>query len=274
MHGVSPKSKEKDFSEKTPSDKDPVNNQITESEPYDKAFGDDSDPLPENLNKALITLLKPHSAASEQFRLLKNNILFPEKGEPPRTIMITSASPSDGKSFVAANLAISMANSIDEFVLLVDGDLRAPSIHTLFGFKKIEGLSEYLSSAMPLSRVLKKTFVNKLTILPGGSIPQNPSELLSSEQMRRLLHEVKLRYSDRYILIDTPPPYLTSETSAIARHVDGIIIVIKQGKTRKKEVQDIMDIYGKEKILGVVQNHSKKTIGYGYGYHKFGYGKH
>lgn len=231
------------------------------------------DPLPIGINEGLVTLLKPHSAASEQFRQLKTNILFPEKGEPPRTIMITSASPHEGKSFVAANLAISIAQSIDEFVLLMDCDLRSPSIADLFGFDRAKGLSDYLSSAMPLSSVLKKTYIDKLTVLPGGSIPPNPSELLSSEQMRRMLQEVKLRYSDRYILIDTPPPYITSETNAIARYVDGIILVIRHGKTRKKEVQDIIDIYGRDKILGVIQNFSKKKIGYGYGYHKYGYGK-
>lgn len=223
-------------------------------------------------NPALVTATKPHSPASEQFRLLKNNILFPEKGNPPKTIMVTSASPHEGKSFVAANLAVSIAQSIDEYVLLMDCDLRSPSIHTLFGYgSKDQGLSDYLTNKIPLSSVLKKTSINKLTILSAGQIPSNPSELLSSGQMRRLLHEVKLRYNDRYVIIDTPPPYMTSETNAIARFVDGIILVIRQGKTRTKEVTDILDIYGREKVLGVVTNFSKKTIGYGYGYHKRGY---
>ena len=231
--------------------------------------------VPENGSNELITISKPFSIVSEQFRLLKTNILFPETGEPPRTIMITSPSPHEGKSFVAGNLAVSIAQSIDEYVLLMDCDLRHPSIHSLFGLDGSEqGLSEYLSSGLSLSSVLKKTFVKKLTILPGGSIPSNPSELLSSEQMRRMLHEVKLRYRDRYIIIDTPPPYITSETNAIARYVDGIIIVVRHGKTRIKEVQDIVDIYGKNKILGVIKNFSQKSIGYGYGYHKYGYGYH
>jgi exopolysaccharide/PEP-CTERM locus tyrosine autokinase len=224
-------------------------------------------------NPALVTATKPHSPASEQFRLLKNNILFPEKGNPPKTIMVTSASPHEGKSFVAANLAVSIAQSIDEYVLLMDCDLRSPTIHTLFGYDdKGQGLSDYLANSIPLSSVLKKTSVNKLTLLTAGQIPSNPSELLSSDQMRRLLHEVKLRYNDRYVIIDTPPPYMTSETNAIARFVDGIILVVRQGKTRTKEVADILDIYGREKILGVVTNFSKKTIGYGYGYNKIGYG--
>lgn len=224
-------------------------------------------------NPALVTATKPHSPASEQFRLLKNNILFPEKGIPPKTIMVTSASPHEGKSFVAANLAVSIAQSIDEYVLLMDCDLRSPTIHTLFGYDdKGQGLSDYLANSIPLSSVLKKTSVNKLTLLTAGQIPSNPSELLSSDQMRRLLHEVKLRYNDRYVIIDTPPPYMTSETNAIARFIDGIILVIRHGKTRTKEVADILDIYGREKVLGVVTNFSKKTIGYGYGYNKIGYG--
>ncbi len=228
--------------------------------------------LPENMDASLVTIHAPHSIESEQFRLLKNNILFPENGLPPKSIMITSPSPNEGKSFVAANLAISIAQSIDEYVLLMDCDLRSPTIHTLFGMQSAEGLTDHLSTGRPLSSLLVKTFVDKLTILPGGAIPKNPSELLSSGQMRRLIHEVTLRYSDRYIIFDTPPPYITSEGNALSRQVDGIILVIHQGKTRKKDVQDIIDIYGKEKIIGVVQNFAKKRFGHGYGYYKYGYG--
>lgn len=232
--------------------------------------------IPQITDSNLETFLKPHSQISEQFRLLKNNILFPEKGEPSKTIMVTSASPGEGKSFTAANLAASIAQSIDEYVLLMDCDLRKPTIHSMFGFESqgLKGLSDYLSAGIPLSSVLRKTAVNKLTILPAGPIPPNPSELLSSEQMRRMLHEVKLRYTDRYIIIDTPPPYITSETNAIARYVDGIILVIRQGRTRVKEIQDIVDIYGRSKILGVIKNFSEKAVGYGYGYGKYGYGKY
>jgi len=224
------------------------------------------------IDPMLVAALNPQSIESEQFRQLKNSILFPEKGNVPKCIMITSTSPGEGKSFVAANLAISLSQSIDEYVLLMDCDLRAPRIQSMFGYSNMQGLSEYLTKAKSLSSLLVKTFLDKLTILPAGEIPPNPSELLSSEQMRRLIHEVRLRYTDRYIIIDTPPPYLTSETSVISRQVDGIVIVIRQGETRKKDILDIIDIYGKEKILGVVYNFAKKKIGYGYG--KYGYGKY
>ena len=235
-------------------------------------MGEDDLDLPQNLNASLVTLTKPNSIEAEQFRLLKNNILFPEKGIPPRSIMITSASPGEGKSFIASNLAVSIAQNIDEHVLLMDCDLRSPKIHSIFNLPQGPGLSEYLSQAKPLSSLLVKTFINKLTILPAGAIPKNPSELLSSEQMRRLIHEVRLRYSDRYIIIDTPPPYITSEANALVRQVDGVIMVIRHGKTRKKDIEDIINIYGKDKILGVVQNFAEKRAGYGYGYYKYGYG--
>ncbi len=223
--------------------------------------------------QGLITATKPNSIASEQFRLLKNNILFPEKGTPPRSIMITSPSPNEGKSFVAANLAVSIAKSIDEYVLLMDCDLRSPTIHQMFEMDGNRGLSDYLASGIPLAPLLTRSFLEKLTVLPGGQIPPNPSELLSSEQMRRLLSELKSRYSDRYIIVDAPPPTITSETNAIARIVDGIIIVVRQGMTRKKDVEDIIDIYGRDKILGVIKNFAKERPISTYRYQQYGYPK-
>ncbi len=213
------------------------------------------------LDSCIITHYKPHSFESEQFRLLKTTILFPETGEPPRTIMVTSTAPKEGKSFVAANLAVTLANSIDEYVLLIDCDLRDPSIHKKFGLPdNIPGLSDYLSNTLPLSKILLKTSIDKLTIIPCGRIPDNPSELLSSDQMRQLITEVKTRYDDRYIILDSPPPYITAETNALARQVDAIIIVVKAGKTRKDDLKDLVDTYGKNKILGIVKNFDKPTF--------------
>ena len=248
----------------------------TESRPISENFqkGSDVFDIPDQIDPNLISAIKPHSVESEQFRLLKNTLLFPENGMPPKSIMITSTNVNEGKSFISSNLAVSIAKSIDEYVLLIDCDLRRPSIHEIFGYRQsLDGLTEYLSEGKPLTSLLLKTFINKLTLLPGGSIPPNPSELLSSEQMRRLLHEVRLRYKDRFIIIDTPPPILTSETNAIARQVDGIIIVVKERKTRVKDIQNIIDIYGKDKILGVVYNFATSKTGVGYNQNAY-YPKH
>ncbi len=236
----------------------------------DSPVGSQPEKVPETINSSIITELKPHSLESEQFRILKTTILFPDKGEPPRSIMITSSAPSEGKSFVASNLAVSLAKSIDEYVLLIDCDLRRPTIHSIFGFPpNIEGLSEHLSRDVPISSLLRKTAIDKLTILPCGTPPANPAELVSSTQMSQLINEVKSRYEDRYIIIDSPPPNLTSETNALARQVDGIIIVVRNGKTKIKDVQDLIDTYGRDKILGVVKNFA--PIQKAKGYYKNGY---
>jgi len=187
--------------------------------------------------------------------------------------MVTSPVPGEGKSFVAANLAISVALNINRHVLLMDCDLRRPTIHTRFGFENVPGLSDYLSSQMLLSDLLLRTPVDKLSILPGGEPPDNPSELLSSERMSELLKEATERYQDRLIILDSPPPALTAETSVLARWVDGIVIVIKHGKTPREGVSDVIDKVGKDKIIGAVINnfevyssrYSKKYYGSGYG---------
>ena len=209
----------------------------------------------DNLDENLVTLLNPQSFESEQFKILRTNLLFPVSGKSPRCIMITSALPGEGKSFVSANLAISIAQNIDEHVLLMDCDIRKPTMHSAFGFVDVQGLSEYLSKGISLSSLLIKTDLNKLTLLPAGSPPANPAELLSSQQMSELIKEVKERYNNRYIIIDSPPPQLTAETSAIARHVDGIIFVVKYGSTPRHIVTKLINILGKEKILGVVVNY-------------------
>ncbi|MBC2695119.1 MAG: polysaccharide biosynthesis tyrosine autokinase [Desulfobacteraceae bacterium] len=206
------------------------------------------------INGCLVTLLNPDSFEAGQFKILRTNLLFPLSGSPPRTLMITSAVPGEGKSFVSANLAISIAQGIDEHVLLMDCDIRKPCLHTRFGFNDVRGLSDYLANGISISSVLLKTKLKKLTILPGGKPYNNPAELLTSEKMSALLKEVKIRYKNRYIIIDSPPPQLTAESSAIARQVDGIILVIKYGSTNRETVSALINIIGKEKILGVIIN--------------------
>jgi len=206
------------------------------------------------VDKNMVSLLEPQSFEAEQFKHLRTNILFPFSGKPPRSIMITSAVPGEGKTFVASNLAVSIAQNIDQHVLLMDCDMRSPSLHKSFGFNTDLGLSEYLSKGTPLSSVLLKTEINKLSVLPGGKPPQNPAELMSSNQMSELFKEVKSRYKDRYIIIDSPPPSMTSETNVIARQVDAIILVVKAGKTRRNQVGELIQMMGKEKVLGVVMN--------------------
>jgi protein-tyrosine kinase len=220
------------------------------------------------IDKNLVALKAPQSLEAEQFKILRTNLLFPFSGEPPRSIMVSSFLPGEGKSFTSANLAVSIAQNIDQNVLLIDCDLRKPSIQSMFGFDDCIGLSEYLLKDVSLSSIIYKTNIERLSIIPGGHVPENPSELLSCKEMSDLIIEVKERYADRIVLIDSPPLKLTPEAIVLSRLVDGIVLVIKCGSTDRDLVSGMVDSIEKDKILGVVFNHcNKKAMPY------YGYGK-
>jgi exopolysaccharide/PEP-CTERM locus tyrosine autokinase len=227
------------------------------------------------LDKNLVAHHNPQSFEAEQFRMLRTNIMFPAEGKAsPRTILVTSALPGEGKSFVSSNLALTIAQNIDKHVLLIDCDMRRPTVHKLFGYENVPGLSNYLVGERALPDLLIKTGNNHLSILPGGPVPPNPAELLSSNRMLALLREVRARYDDRYIIIDSPPPHLTAESKALAQFVDGIILVLKLGQTDRNLVSELVGKFQKEKILGVVANwlNRRSTVFYGSGkYTKYSY---
>ena len=137
------------------------------------------------------------------------------------------------------------------------------------------GLSDFLTKGTPLPSLLKKTSLPNLTILPAGRPPHNPSELLSSEKMPALLKEVTARYADRYVIIDSPPPKLTAETGVLARLVDGIVLVLKTGSTKREMVEELVEMLGNDKILVVIMNHYDIKASRYYGYGKYGrYGEY
>ena len=214
-------------------------------------------PGTDQLAPELITVKKPQSFEAEQFKLLRTRLLFPsQESHPPRTIMVTSALPGEGKSFVSANLAVSIAQGIKEHVLLIDCDLRRPTTHRFFGYSGyVPGLSRYLSDgATSLEDVLVKTSIEKLTLLPAGIPVFNPAELLSSPRMTDLIGEVRTRYDDRYIILDTPPPKMIAEANALARQVDAILLVVRYGRTPRAVLKDLVETLSKEKIIGTVIN--------------------
>jgi len=214
----------------------------------------------------LVALISPHSYEAEQFKILRTNILYPVAGDPPKSILLTSTGSEEGKTFAAANLAISIALNVNKHVLLIDADLRNPQLHQRFGFGNVPGLSNYLKDGRSLTSLLLKTKVDKLTLLPSGPPPVNPSELISSERMASLLAEVAARYNDRLIVIDAPPPSMAAEASVIARHVDGVVIVVRYGRTRKEDLSDLIERVGKKKILGSLLNYAESPQSRHYGY--------
>ena len=203
----------------------------------------------------LIVLSAPESVDAENFKVLRAHIQFiRQNGAPPRTLLITSTFPGEGKSFVASNLAASIALGIDEHVLLVDCDLRRPQVHEYFGYAPGEGLSEYLTGNRTIPELLIKTDIPKLSILCAGTIPRNPAELLASRKMEAFIEEVRAKYEDRYIILDATPTKFTSEASVLSRHVDGILLVVMSGRSPRQAVRNGVKNLDKERILGIVFN--------------------
>ena len=202
----------------------------------------------------LVVLSAPESIDAENFKVLRSQILFPKDGERPRTIMVTSAFPGEGKTFVAANLAVSIALGIDEYVLLVDCDLRRPQLHEMLGYTNSEGLHEYLTRKKQLPDLIIRTKIDKLSMLTAGNVPQNPTELMSSAMMEEFLEEVKGRYQDRFIVIDSAPSQTTAESNVLAKYVDGIIFVVMAQKSPREIIQKSIEDLERKKILGIVFN--------------------
>ena len=210
---------------------------------------------PEYKKRKLLPVSGSNLFEADQFRGLRTKLLFPSSGKRPRSIAVTSAGVGEGKSFIAANLAVCIAQNVDKRqTLLIDCDMRVPAVHCMFGFDDRPGLSEYLAGDIPLSSLLLKSDIEKLTILPGGTPPPNPSELLSSVKMTELLREVQSKYDDRYIVIDLPSPRLVAEADLVARQVDGTLIVVRYGHTPISQMNELIEILGKEQILGIVFN--------------------
>jgi len=209
--------------------------------------------------------------AAEQYKMLCSQLLFPQNRPIPRTIMVTSAVPGEGKSVVASNLAVSIAAGKQHHVLLMECDLRRPSLCQIFGLdNNSPGISEYLQGEGQLSNFLQKTSTDNVTLLPAGQMTQNPYELLSSRKMRDLVDEVGKRYEDRYIILDSTPAQVAAETGLLSKFIDGVVLVIGCGKSSREVIQHAVKKIGKEKFLGVVFNYFEGNHTHDYYYDYYG----
>lgn len=202
----------------------------------------------------LVSLFQPGSLGAEQFRKLRTHVLKLNISDPPKTIMVTSATVGEGKTFVAANLAAGIAHDLHFHALLVDCDLRNPSLSHWFGVQNGHGLSDYLVGRGQLSELLRKTEMEKLNLLTGGSAQEKPAELIGSRKMEALVNELKSRYNDRYIIFDATPLLATTEPEVLARLVDGILIVVRANVTPRETVKQAIASLDPNKIMGFVLN--------------------
>jgi capsular exopolysaccharide synthesis family protein len=217
--------------------------------------------------RELYTYTKPKSALSEAFRTLRTNINFSALKGSNKVILITSPGMEDGKTTVAANLAVVMAQA-ESRVLIVDCDMRKPMLHKYFNIDKNKGLTNLLVQNLEPEEVIDSTEVEGLFVIASGPIPPNPSELIGSAKMTEFLASVWEQYD--VVLLDTPPVIAVTDAVLLAPMVDSVLLVLKAGETRidmAKEARDRLLNAG-PKSIGVVLNEAKLSD---IGYQKYNY---
>lgn len=216
-----------------------------------------------------IVVLERESAASEQYKILREQVkrLCSESGA--RSVSITSPVKQDGKTTVAVNLAVALALEYEEQVLLIDGDLRSPQIHRYFGLQRAPGLSDYLRSSRDsdLSSFVRQTFLPGLKVLPAGEASELSSELLARLRVRNLMEEIRSTFPGHQVIVDTPPVLSTPDPLILAREVDGIIMVIRAGKTRRDYLTKAVQSLNSSKLMGVVFNNASLGVNSRYYYY-------
>jgi len=223
----------------------------------------------ESADQTLIMLHNPHSTDAEAIRVLRTNLLFASVDHKLSSLLITSPTPAEGKSFISSNLAVAFAQT-GKRVILVDADLRKPTVHRIFALVNNVGVTSALvSDAGSLDSALQATEIPELRVMTSGPLPPNPSELLSSHKMQDLLRELQAHCD--LVVIDSPPVLVVSDTAVLASHADGVLIAFSHDKLRRDPARNTIGALRQvqARILGVVLNRVEGSQhGYYYSYHK------
>ena len=222
----------------------------------------------------LITDHTPKSPVSESFRGIRTGILFSSANSAPQVILITSSGPEEGKTSCASNLAVTMAQSGSK-VILIDCDMRRPKLHRKFRIDRDVGISNVLVGSAALNEVIVPTGIDNLSLIPCGPIPPNPSEILGSEKMAQVLEALKKGYTR--VLIDSPPVSAVTDSSVLAKMVDGTVLVVRAGETPRPAVKNGIEQLKSvnSNILGAVLNGIRpgRDGYYHYQYYYYYYGE-
>jgi protein-tyrosine kinase len=192
--------------------------------------------------------------ALDAYRILREQLLARMRANRWTTLAITSPGPGEGKSLTAANLAVSLAMEPEQWALLVDCDLRAPRLHTVFGIATRPGLGDHLARDMALAQMLLPIGINRLLLLPGGTAQPNSAELLASRKMRRLVRTLKSRENGRYVVFDLPPVLHCADMLAFAPLVDATLLVVEEGKTLREDAVRAAEYLSGYNLIGTVLN--------------------
>lgn len=216
----------------------------------------------------LITLSAPDSLACEDYRGLRTSLMYSMAGSSPRTVMVTSPGPGEGKTTTCANLGVVLAQA-GKSTLVVDCDLRKPMVHKVFSLRNFHGIVSLLVGEEGMGGVMQEGLLVGFSIITSGPLTPNPAELLSSSRFSRFLGEARGQFD--YVLIDVPPVESVSDPAVVATHCDGTLLVIDTKSTRKgavkQSVHTLESVGGR--VLGTVMNNVKSDKK---GYYYYGYG--
>jgi len=223
-------------------------------------------------NPFLVTANDQGAPASEQYRKLKSVIVkLSQIGDFEKALVVTSSVANEGKTITSLNLAITMAQEFDHTVLLVEADIRKPSAMKYLGLHAERGLTDCVVDGLDISDVIVKTDIGNLSILPAGREVDNPVELFSSNRMNEIFDEIKSRYNDRYVIVDTTPLLPFAEPQYIANAIGAVLLVVREGVTTPEKLKKSLDLLKNNNLLGVVSNGVSRVSsmqGY-YGYYGY-----
>lgn len=211
----------------------------------------------ETLRRNKVVSLFQDDPSVDQMKILYTQILNRLQERGGNSVLVTSPGHGEGKTLTAVNLAISMSLKVDLTVLLVDADLRTPSINGLLGFNALKGLSEYLLREAEIPELLVNPDIAKLVVLPGGRSLPNSTELLGSPRMKELVLGMKSRYPERIIIFDCPPLLTSADTMVFSPFVDGVVLVVEAEKTTSGDVEKAMELLRGKPFLGTVLNKAR-----------------
>jgi non-specific protein-tyrosine kinase len=203
--------------------------------------------------------IAPDAPQLDSYKVLRTKIHQMSREKGWNSVMITSPHAGEGKTLTSINLALTFSKAYNQTVLLVDCDLRNQNVHRMLGFESSFGLIDYLIDNKPLQEFIIWPGIEKLTLISGGRTIHDSTELLGSERMKTLVQELKSRYKDRYVLFDVAPVLVGADALALAPYVDGIVMVVEQGRTSMRDVNKALEVLPQEKFLGFVMNREKDT---------------
>ena len=202
----------------------------------------------------------PDHPLQDTYRMLRTRVLQEMTANKWNSIAVTSPTPDSGKTLTAVNLAITLAMDLSHTALLVDADLRRPSVHKYFGYEPELGLNDYLYDEEPLSRLLFHPDIDRLTVLPGRLPIRESAEALGSPEWLSLISEITSRYPDRIIVADIAPVLNVDDALTIAPHIDCFLMVAENGRTSREELQKSLELLDGFPVIGTVLNKAEKKI--------------